>query len=43
MAFDNLHSLICDALRGDRPQLVIEAIDPNGRRSLYFGAGTSQP
>jgi len=36
MTFDELHNHICDALRGDRPRVVIEAIGQNGRRSLHF-------
>lgn len=41
MMFDELHKRICDALRGDRPRLTIEAIGPDGRHSLYFEDGTS--
>lgn len=41
MTFDELHTLICDALRGDRPRVVIETIGPDGRHSLHFEDGTS--
>jgi hypothetical protein len=40
MTFDELHTRICDALRGDRPRLVIETIGPDGRHSLQFEDGT---
>ena len=42
MTFDKLHNCICDALRGDRPRLVIEAIGQDGRRSLHFEDGRSR-
>jgi hypothetical protein len=42
MPFDELHTCICDALRGDRPRLVIEAIGPDRRHSLHFEDGTSR-
>lgn len=41
MTFAELHDRICNALRGYRPRLVIEAIGPDGRPSLYFEDGTS--
>jgi hypothetical protein len=40
MTFDELHTRICDALRGDRPRLVIETIGPDGRHSLQLEDGT---
>lgn len=42
MTFDELHNRICDALRGDRPRLVIETIGPDGRHSLHFEDETSR-
>ena len=42
MTFDELHNRVCDALRGDRPRLVIETIGPDGRHSLHFEDGTSR-
>jgi len=42
MTFDELHNRICDALRGDRPRLAIEAIGPDGWHSLHFEDGTSR-
>jgi len=42
MTFDELHDRICDALRGDRPRLVIETLGPDGRHSLHFDDGTSR-
>ncbi len=41
MPFDELHTRICDALRGNRPRLVIETIRQDGRHSLHFEDGTS--
>lgn len=41
MTFDELHHRICDALRGDRPRLVFEAIAPDGQHSFHFEDGTS--
>lgn len=41
MTFDELHNSICDALRGDCPRLVIEAIGPDGQHSFHFEDGTS--
>lgn len=40
MPFDELHTRICDALRGNRPRLVIETIGQDGRHSLHFEDGT---
>ncbi len=34
--FGDLHDRICDALRGDRPRLVAESWEPDGRRRLLF-------
>ena len=42
MPFQVLHDRICDALRGSRPRLVAEMIDPSGSR-LIFGDGTVRP
>lgn len=42
MPFDELYNRICDALRGDRPRLVIETIGPDGRHSLHFEDGMSR-
>lgn len=41
MTFDELHNLICDALRGGGPRLVMEKIGPDGWHSLHFEDGTS--
>lgn len=41
MPFDELHNRICDALRGNRPGLVIESIDSNRQHSLHFEDGTA--
>lgn len=41
MTFDELHDCICDALRGDRPRLLIETIGLDDRRSRHFENGTS--
>jgi hypothetical protein len=42
MLFSELHDRICDALRGDRPRLVIEAIGLDGRHSLHFEDGATR-
>lgn len=42
MSFDKLHSRICDALRGDRPRLVLETIGPDGQHTFHFEDGTSR-
>jgi len=38
--FEDLHRLICDALRGDQPQLVAEVHGPDGRGRLLFEDGS---
>src|SRR5687768_12916550 len=40
--FQVLYDRICDALRGNRPRLVAEIIDPSGSR-LVFDDGTVRP
>jgi len=40
--FGDLHDRICDALRGDRPRLVAESWEPDGRRRLLFEDGSVQ-
>jgi hypothetical protein len=34
--FSALHARICEALRGDRPRLVAEVMQPDGRLELIF-------
>ncbi len=34
--FSALHTRLCDALRGDRPRLVAEVIQPDGSVKLFF-------
>ena len=38
--FEDLHQLICDALRGDRPSLVAEVLEPDGGGRLLFEDGS---
>jgi hypothetical protein len=38
--FEDLHRLICDALRGDRPRLVAEVRRPDGKGRLLFEDGS---
>jgi hypothetical protein len=38
--FGDLHRKICDALRGDRPRLVAESWEPDGRVRLIFEDGS---
>ena len=40
--FGDLHTRICDALRGDRPRLVAESWAADGRRRLVFDDGSVQ-
>ena len=41
IAFRELHDLICDALRGDRPRLVAEVRGPGGGVRLLFEDGSA--
>jgi hypothetical protein len=38
--FRDLHEKICNALRGDRPRLVAESWEPDGRLKLLFEDGS---
>ena len=40
--FGELHARICDALRGPRPEVVMEAWGPDGSVRLMMGDGTSR-
>ena len=40
--FDDLHTRICDALRGSRPRVVLEAWGPEGSVRLMMGDGSSR-
>lgn len=40
--FGQLHDMICDALRGDRPRLVAESWGPDGRGRLIFEDGSTR-
>lgn len=37
---EDLHQVICDALRGDRPRLVAEVRGPDGGGQLLFEDGS---
>ncbi len=41
--FQALHDNLCDALRGDRPRLVMEVFDGDGRATLMFEDGSTRP
>lgn len=41
--FDELHARICDALRGSRPEVVMEAWGPDGSVRLMMADGSSRP
>ena len=43
MPFQVLHDNLCDALRGDRPRLVLEVLDGDGSATLMFEDGSSRP
>lgn len=34
--FTALHARVCDAMRGDRPRLLAEVIQPDGTSKLFF-------
>ena len=36
VSFSALHARLCEALRGDRPRLVAEVMQPDGRLELIF-------
>ena len=40
MSFSLLHAKLCDALRGDRPRLAAELVQPDGTRRLLFDDGS---
>jgi hypothetical protein len=42
LAFGQVHALICDALRGDRPRLVAESWGADGRARLFFEDGSAR-
>jgi len=42
MTFANLYTQLCEALRGDRPSLVAQYLDPGGRLRLLFEDGTAR-
>lgn len=42
MAFDELHTRICDALRGDRPRLVGQWLGSDGETRLIVDGGVSK-
>ena len=43
MPFQALHDSLCDALRGDRPRLVLEVLDGDASATLMFEDGSSRP
>ena len=40
LSFQKLHERICDALRGGRPGVTLEIIDPRGDTGIVFDDGT---
>lgn len=40
MPFSLLYAKLCDALRGDRPRLAAELVQPDGTRRLLFDDGS---
>jgi hypothetical protein len=42
MTFDNLYTQICEALRGDRPQVVAQYLAPGGHLRILFEDGTAK-
>jgi hypothetical protein len=43
LSFDQLHQRICDALRGGRPRVVLEFLNPDGSVTVHFEDGTFRP
>ena len=43
MPFQTLHDRVCDALRGDRPRLVLEVFGGDGNATLAFEDGSTAP
>ena len=43
MPFQTLHDRLCDALRGDRPRLVMEVFGGDGSATLVFENGSTTP
>jgi len=41
--FQTLHDRLCDALRGDRPRLVLEVFGTDSSATLIFEDGTTAP
>lgn len=41
--FQTLHDRLCDALRGDRPRLVLEVFGGDGKATLMFDDGSTAP
>jgi hypothetical protein len=42
LSFGHVHAVICDALRGRRPRIVMEEWTTNGSVRLVFEDGTSE-
>ncbi len=42
MTFDILHRRICDALRGDKPRVVMTSLTPGGSIRILFEDGTDK-
>jgi len=42
MTFDTLYTQLCQALRGDRPQVVAQYLAPEGHLRLFFEDGTAR-
>jgi hypothetical protein len=43
MPFQALHDRLCSALRGSRPELVMQAFAPDGSSTLIFDDGSTAP
>jgi hypothetical protein len=43
LPFQALHDSLCSALRGDRPEPVIQAFSPDGSSTLVFDDGSTAP
>lgn len=42
LSFEQLHTRLCDRLRGDRPRLVVQAYTPRGRVIRHYEDGSTE-
>ncbi len=42
ITFEDLHTRLCDALRGDKPRVIAQYLEPGGRVRTLFEDGTTK-